>query len=226
MRYYNPKWVMVVSMVTSFLAAFVYPLYALIFCHMLFLFSDTDLKEEEFFDQLQLLCILALALCILFALTLSLQKLTFSYTGEFLIEKVRNMLFEAILYKSVSWFDDESTAPGVLSNTLSEDIALLNGLTTETLAIFIQGFSGLAVGLALAMYYSWRIALITLGVAPFIIVGGTIRGALLQREHHGNDETSKLYQKSNALLSDIIMNYRTVIGFGPNNLAYLMSKYE
>ncbi len=34
------------------------------------------------------------------------------------------------------------------------------------------------------------------------------------------------YKESNALLSDIIMNYRTVIGFGPKNIQYLLSKYE
>jgi hypothetical protein len=34
------------------------------------------------------------------------------------------------------------------------------------------------------------------------------------------------YKKSNALLSDIIMNYRTVIGFGQKNVDYLLTKFD
>jgi hypothetical protein len=34
------------------------------------------------------------------------------------------------------------------------------------------------------------------------------------------------YEESNALLSDVIMNYRTVISFGEKNINYLMNKYE
>ena len=33
------------------------------------------------------------------------------------------------------------------------------------------------------------------------------------------------YNTSNALLSDILMNYRTVISFGEKNIEYLMSRY-
>ena len=34
------------------------------------------------------------------------------------------------------------------------------------------------------------------------------------------------YNASNALLSDILMNYRTVISFGEKNVEYLMSRYD
>ena len=33
------------------------------------------------------------------------------------------------------------------------------------------------------------------------------------------------YEESNALLSDVIMNYRTVISFGDKNVKYLMDRY-
>ena len=34
------------------------------------------------------------------------------------------------------------------------------------------------------------------------------------------------YDESNALLSDVITNYRTVISFGNDNIESIMSKYE
>ncbi len=41
----------------------------------------------------------------------------------------------------------------------------------------------------------------------------------------GSDEENDPYKKSNALLSDIIMNYRTVIAFGEKNVTYLMKGF-
>lgn len=37
-----------------------------------------------------------------------------------------------------------------------------------------------------------------------------------------NDEKEDPYKKSNALLSDILMNYRTVLSFGEKNIDYLL----
>lgn len=34
------------------------------------------------------------------------------------------------------------------------------------------------------------------------------------------------YRESNALLSDIIMNYRTIVSFGQKNIDYLLEKYN
>lgn len=34
------------------------------------------------------------------------------------------------------------------------------------------------------------------------------------------------YEQANALLSEVLMNYRTVISFGEKNISHLMSKYD
>jgi hypothetical protein len=40
------------------------------------------------------------------------------------------------------------------------------------------------------------------------------------------DGKKDYYKESNALLSDIVMNYRTIISFGDKNIDFLMSKYD
>ena len=40
--------------------------------------------------------------------------------------------------KKVSWFDSKDKAPGILVNIFTEDIANLNGLTTETLFTILE----------------------------------------------------------------------------------------
>lgn len=158
--------------------------------------------------------------------TTILQRLSFTHVSENLIFEVRKKLFDGIIYKDISWFDSKDRAPGVLTNVVSEDISLLNGLTTETIAIMIQGIAGIVIGIVLSFIFSWKMALITLGIAPFMGIGGFLRGKMIKKEHSTGDDATNHYKESNALLSDIIMNYRTVIGFGPNNIEFLTQKYD
>jgi ATP-binding cassette subfamily B (MDR/TAP) protein 1 len=144
------------------------------------------------------------------------------------------MLFSSIIYKHVSWFDSKDKAPGVLSNILSEDISLLNGLSSETTSIIMESIMTIVLGLAIALYFSWRMALITFALIPLVILGGYMSMKLTAKAKglaaptsSGNvGGTIDYYKESNALLSDVIMNYRTVISFGPKNVAYLMKKYN
>jgi hypothetical protein len=50
---------------------------------------------------------------------------------------MRKKLFKGMIYKYISWFDNKERAPGVLTNIFSEDISLLNGLSTETVSIML-----------------------------------------------------------------------------------------
>ena len=79
----------------------------------------------------------------------------FGISGENLTHSVRKVLFKGIIFKQVCWFDDEKKAPGVLTTVLSEDVACLNGMTTETLSTVMEAFLGLALGVALSAYYCW-----------------------------------------------------------------------
>jgi ATP-binding cassette subfamily B (MDR/TAP) protein 1 len=167
-------------------------------------------------------CLLACTL----AIVTFIQKLTYSYTSENLIFTIRRKLFEGIIYKDISWFDSKDRAPGVLTNIVSEDISLLNGLTTETISIIMQGLFGLSIGIILSFYFSWRMALITLAISPMMALGGFLKKSTMNKEIEGTGKEESKYKESNALLSDIIMNYRTVIGFGPKNIRYLLKNYE
>ena len=91
----------------------------------------------------------------------------------------------------------------------------------------MQGAFGCIIGIGLAFYFSWRMALVTLAIAPFMMLGGILKSRFMKKEWESkNDKADSLYKESNALLSDIIMNYRTVIGFGPKNVEFLVSKYS
>ena len=138
-------------------------------------------------------------------------------------------LFKGIIYKQVSWFDNKDKAPGILSNVLSEDVNALNGLTSEHIATLLEAGLNLVVGIILSFIYTWRMALVSTAVSPLLVIGAILMSRMQNKLRSGGktsmEEKTKddPYKKSNALLSDIIMNYRTVISFGEKNVDYLMS---
>lgn len=108
-----------------------------------------------------------------------------------------------------------------MTNILSEDITNLNGLTTETLATLIESFISLFAGIALSAFFQWRMAIICILAIPFVMLGGFMMARLNYKSGPGgknkNDPNFKEldpYEESNALLSDVILNYRTIISFG------------
>jgi ABC-type bacteriocin/lantibiotic exporter with double-glycine peptidase domain len=84
-----------------------------------------------------------------------LERIMIGICGENLTFNVRKDLVRGILYKQLSWFDREERAPGVLTGILSEDISLLNGMTTETIVVIYEAIMGLALGLLLGLIYCW-----------------------------------------------------------------------
>jgi ATP-binding cassette subfamily B (MDR/TAP) protein 1 len=158
------------------------------------------------------------------------QKFLFTYVGENLTYNVRVKLYESLMYKSIAWFDSKDRAPGVLSNIMSEDITQLNGLTTETFSLIIESVSCLMLGIVIAFIYSWRMALVGFACSPIMMLGGYL---MFKVQYKGTQSAASkdnakvdFYRESNALLSDMILNYRTIISFGEKNVQSLMDKYN
>ena len=86
-------------------------------------------------------------------LVCGIERSLFGVLGETLTLNVRKDLIRGIIYKQLSWFDQEKRAPGVLTNIFSEDVSTLNGMTTETVCTVVEAFFGLILGIAIALIY-------------------------------------------------------------------------
>lgn len=227
MSYYDPKWMAVLGIFVSIINGFSFPIFGLIFSKILFIMmapmSPTFNEDRAFWLGMFLLESFVIAF------VGYLQKHLFTHAGENLTFKIRKMLFSGIIYKQIAWFDRKERAPGVLSNILSEDINCLNGLTTDTISILLEAALGFLVGIILSLIYTWKMALITLAVTPLVALGAILMSRLqwnksgAVKADNNNAKEEDPYTKSNALLSDILMNYRTVISFGEKNLDYLLN---
>jgi len=117
------------------------------------------------------LTILWAILCVILGGIAAIEKSLFGVTGETLTAGVRKDLIRAVIYKQLNWFDDERRAPGVLSSYFSEDVACLNGLSTETMSTLVEAICGLVLGVCVALYFCWQQALLTICCSPIILIG-------------------------------------------------------
>ena len=154
MKYYTPTWLAVVGLIASVVAALQLPVFGFLLAKMVFTLmipidDPTFVTERDFWVTMFGL------LCVGIFVSTYIQKLAFGYGSENLTHRLRALLFEAILYKHIGWFDSKDKAPGVLGNVIQEDIAQLNGLTSETYGVALEALLGLAVSSALCLFFSW-----------------------------------------------------------------------
>lgn len=109
--------------------------------------------------------------CLMIGALLSSEKMMFGITGENLTASVRVDLMKGMLFKQLCWFDSEKRAPGILTSIMSENVTSLNGMTTETIAIIVETFLGMILGLLVSCYFSWRMALTTIALSPVMAIG-------------------------------------------------------
>ena len=147
-------------------------------------------------------------------------KSLFGYMGEKLTYQIRIKIVEEILHKQISWFDREDRAPGILTHIISADITSLNGMTSEVLVTVFELASTCVLGFTGGLIFSWEATLISFLCSPIMVVGmymmSTLHWGNKGGKNKGQNQELEVddYEKSNALLSDAIINYKTIISLG------------
>ncbi len=93
--------------------------------------------------------------CLGIGIVCGIEKSLFGVMGEKLTFEIRKELMRGVVFKQLSWFDNENRAPGILTNVFSEDVSNLNGMTTETLSTIVEAGLSLVIAIAIACIYSW-----------------------------------------------------------------------
>lgn len=136
---------------------------------------------------------------------------------------------EEIVHKQISWFDREDRAPGIITSILSADITSLNGMTSEVIVTIFELVCVTSVGLVGGIYFCWQAAILCFLLSPIMVVGmymmATMQWGNKGGKQKGMNEEVSAYEKSNALLSDVVINYRTVISLGQKNVDQLTGKF-
>jgi ATP-binding cassette subfamily B (MDR/TAP) protein 1 len=119
------------------------------------------------------------------------------------------MLFRAILRQDCYFFDTPGREPGALCGFLAGDTEAVHLLWGPSIGYKIQAAANLATGLGIALYFSWRVALVTLAAFPVLMVTGAVQQMMLVGFGALNKERSSADNVAAESLSQI----RTVTAF-------------
>ncbi|XP_055920973.1 ATP-dependent translocase ABCB1 [Eupeodes corollae] len=147
-----------------------------------------------------------------------LQIFTFGIAGELLTERLRGMVFEAMLKQEIGWFDDRTNGTGSLCARLSGDASAVQGATGQRIGTILQSIATLVLGVGLAMYYEWSLGLIGLAFTPFILVATYFQRKVMADENMG---TTKTMETCTKLAVEVVSNVRTVVSLGREDMFHV-----
>ncbi|KAG7593138.1 ABC transporter-like [Arabidopsis thaliana x Arabidopsis arenosa] len=140
-----------------------------------------------------------------------LQHYFYTLMGERLTSRVRLSLFSAILSNEIGWFDLDENNTGSLTSILAADATLVRSAIADRLSTIVQNLSLTITALALAFFYSWRVAAVVTACFPLLIAASLTEQLFLKG--FGGDYT-RAYSRATSLAREAIANIRTVAAFG------------
>ncbi|KAG9453665.1 hypothetical protein H6P81_006569 [Aristolochia fimbriata] len=143
-----------------------------------------------------------------------LQHFYFGIMGEKMTERVRRMMFSAMLRNEVGWFDEEENSADTLSMRLANDATFVRAAFSNRLSIFIQDTAAVIVALLIGMILEWRLALVALATIPILTVSAIAQKMWLAGFSRGIQE---MHRKASLVLEDAVRNIYTVVAFCAGN---------
>jgi len=142
-------------------------------------------------------------------------------SGEGLTRSLRSRCFAALLRQEMAYFDERENSVGSLIVRLSTEATLVQGLTGQAFGIMVQIVFTLLSGIIIAFTGCWYVALLVLGLLPFIGIGGAIQMKLMT----GFDANSKtLFSSAGRIASEAVDNNRVMAAIGAER--HFLSLYK
>ena len=170
--------------------------------------SDTDIdkmkKDTNFWGSLYIID------SVFIAIFMFLKLYSLDIISSFLTSNLRKMIFKKYLELHMGFYDKVENSPGALLTKLSMDTIQLNSIFQMILGDLFHSFGSLATGISLAVYYDWRLTIVSFCFIPFII-GSNLLVSLTKRS--GRESYKKNNVEAGSILSESVLNTKTIFSF-------------
>ncbi|KAI7751221.1 hypothetical protein M8C21_021290, partial [Ambrosia artemisiifolia] len=161
-------------------------------------------------DDVDKWCLIIACMGIVTVIANFLQHFYFGIMGEKMTERVRRMMFSAMLRNEVGWFDEEENSVDTLSMRLANDATFVRAAFSNRLSILIQDCSAVIVAIVIGMLLHWRLALVALATLPVLTLSAIAQKLWLAGFSKGIQE---MHRKASLVLEDAVRNIYTVVAF-------------
>ncbi|PWY87560.1 P-loop containing nucleoside triphosphate hydrolase protein [Aspergillus heteromorphus CBS 117.55] len=105
----------------------------------------------------------------------SIRGYGFAVSASQLTLRARTRLFQALLQKSLPFFDDKDHSTGALVSFLSSGIPKMTGVSGTSLGLVAESVVMLSSGIAVGCIFGWKLGLVAAATVPFIAVSGFLQ---------------------------------------------------
>ncbi|KAE8804802.1 ABC transporter B family member 15 [Hordeum vulgare] len=130
--------------------------------------------------------------------------------GERLTERVRDQMLAKILSFEVGWFDEDENSSAAVCARLATQATKVRSLVGDRMCLLVQAGATASLGFALALYVSWRLALVMMAMQPMVIASFYFKKVLMTA---GSRKAKKAQVQGSQLASEAVVNHRTITAF-------------
>ncbi|KAI3470698.1 hypothetical protein Pfo_027361 [Paulownia fortunei] len=189
------------------------PVLAYVIALIVTAYYRTD-EKHHIRQEIDRWCLIIAGMGIVTVIANFLQHFYFGIMGEKMTERVRRMMFSAMLRNEVGWFDEEENSADNLSMRLANDATFVRAAFSNRLSIFIQDSAAVVVAVLIGLFLQWRLALVALATLPILMVSAIAQKLWLAGFSKGIQE---MHRKASLVLEDAVRNIYTVVAFCAGN---------
>uniref|UniRef100_A0AC35GMP4 Uncharacterized protein n=1 Tax=Panagrolaimus sp. PS1159 TaxID=55785 RepID=A0AC35GMP4_9BILA len=137
-----------------------------------------------------------------------IQVSCFLISGEQMIHGMRLAFFRGILHQDISWFDKNNS--GTLTTKLFDNLERIKEGTGDKVGLLIQFLSQFFTGFIIAFTYDWKLTLIMMSLAPFMVISGLFMAKFMES---AAENEAKDYAQAGSVAEQALTSIRTVVAF-------------
>ncbi|CAG0893493.1 unnamed protein product [Darwinula stevensoni] len=208
MKMNSPEWpYILVGVISAAAMGASMPVYAILFGDVLGTLSIAEPDEAR--AEGNYYAVLFLGVGVASGIAQFFMAYMFAIAGEKLTHRMRKVTFAAMMKQEMAWYDDVRHSTGALCARLSSDASSMQGATGSRMGTVTQSVTTIIMAIALSLYYSWKLGLVTMVFVPFLVICAFFEARII---HGQNILAKKSLENASKVAVEAISNIRTVAG--------------
>nr|GEV38438.1 ABC transporter B family member 19-like [Tanacetum cinerariifolium] len=159
-------------------------------------------------------CLIIGCMAIIVLVATVLQHFYSGIMGEKMTERIRRMMFSAMLQSEVGWFDKDENNSDKLLSRLANDATFVRAAFSNHLSVAVQDFCAAFVAVIIGFSLEWRLASVALVTIPFLALSAITQRIWLSGFSRRIED---LHKKASVVLEDVVRNISIVMSYCAGN---------
>ena len=132
----------------------------------------------------------------------------YRFIQEQMTRAMRHDYLRALIRMEIGFFDDPKNSAGGLTTTLAKQTQVVANICGLSAGQALESLCAMLIGIGLALFACWRVALAMLGAVPFVGVAMSIVVKMMLTDEGTGGGGA--YERIGAIASEAVVNIRTV----------------